>query len=180
MAAPHAAMIATTALVEACDALLCNARKLHGETIELIASRARRVRLFATLRRTVATAREEVASAEAAVHGAMNQKAVLDTVMQVARSRASTRVACRRDVEAAVEACGGRDVDLTTLTEDEKVVVEDAWRCVDVELADEPAGMHELVEVSVFVVPREPAATQMVIKVSGPPTTYPHSVYLLG
>lgn len=136
--------------MEACEALLGNARRLHEAAVqELEATRARQAQLFAELGRTVAAVRVKVSAARAAVQDAVDREAAVDDVMKAATVRAAALGACRSEVEAAIEACGGRGVDVTTVGEEEKVVILDAWRCVDVELEEEPAGIHKLVEVSV-------------------------------
>ena len=134
--------------MEACEALLGNARRLHEAAVqELEATRARQAQLIADLGRTVAAVRVKVSAAKAAVQDAVDREAAVDDVMKAATVRAAALGACRSEVEAAIEACGGRGVDVTTVGEEEKVVILDAWRCVDVELEEEPAGIHTLVEV---------------------------------
>ena len=128
-------------LSTACEQLLRDARAFcaaaQGRLVALRQS-------VAALRWAVAAAHVRVMPARAAVRDAVERDAGLEAVAAAAASRAAACRAARVDVEQALEACGGRGVDVSGLDAPEAAALDDAIQCLD--NLEEP-GIDQLAKV---------------------------------
>ena len=133
---------AAARLVAACEKAVEDAKAYEAEVAEqlrVIHERREQERQTAILqlREATAGARAQVGDAIAAVARAVQREAAA-VIKRAAEQRAAARASAREALEQALTACGGMDIDPTTLSPIHAAAHTEALRCLHEDLAAEP------------------------------------------
>ena len=144
------AATAAARLVEACEKAVAGAKTYEAAVAEqLRASHERRAEArqaaLLQLGDAVAGARAQVQDAIAAVARAVQGDDAAD-IKRAAEQRAVARASAREALEQALAACGGTDIDPTTLSPMDAAAYAEALRCLHEDVAAEPP-VEALVQV---------------------------------
>jgi len=129
----EAAATAAARLVAACEKTVEDAKAYEAELAQL---RVRHAAIL-QLREASAGARAKVQDAIAAVARAVQREAAA-VIKRAAEQRAAARASARVALEQALAACGGMDIDPTTLSPMHAAAHTEALRCLHEDLAAEP------------------------------------------
>ena len=146
----EAAATVAARLVAACEKAVEDAKAYEAAVAEqLRASHERRAEArqaaLLQLGGAVAGARAQVQDAIAAVARAVQGEDAAD-IKRAAEQRAVARASARVAMEQALAACGGTDIDPTTLSPTDAAAYADALQCLHQDLAGEPP-VQQLVQV---------------------------------
>ena len=139
----EAAATAAARLVAACEKAVEDAKTYMAAVTEQL--RATRQAALLQLGDAVAGARAQVQDAIAAVARAVQGEDAAD-IKRAAEQRAVARASAREALEQALAACGGTDIDPTTLSPMDAAAYAEALRCLDEDVAAEPP-VEALVQV---------------------------------
>ena len=137
------AATAAARLVAACEKAVEDAKTYMAAVTEQL--RATRQAALLQLGDAVAGARAQVQDAIAAVARAVQGDDAAD-IKRAAEQRAVARASAREALEQALAACGGTDIDPTTLPPTDAAAYTDALQCLHQDLAGEPP-VQQLVQV---------------------------------
>ena len=139
----EAAATVAARLVAACEKAVEDAKTYMAAVTEQL--RATRQAALLQLGDAVAGARAQVQDAIAAVARAVQGGDAAD-IKRAAELRAVARASAREALEQALAACGGTDIDPTTLSPMDAAAYAEALRCLDEDVAAEPP-VEALVQV---------------------------------